>query len=103
MVPTPKPSGSITTEEIKDLKRAQLTGFELYHIASDIGETTDRSESEREIFEKMKRQMQEIYAEVQAEAPIWPAWQQAGYEGKIIREYYQQQSEKDKRKKQKQQ
>ncbi|MCR9231492.1 MAG: sulfatase-like hydrolase/transferase [bacterium] len=101
-VPTPKPSGSITAEEIKDLKRAQLTGFELYHIASDIGETIDRSESEREIFEKMKRQMQEIYAEVQAEAPIWPAWERVGYEGKIIREYYQQQAEKEKQQKKKQ-
>jgi hypothetical protein len=47
----------------------------------------------------MKRQMQEIYAEVQAEAPIWPAWERVGYEGKIIREYYQQQAEKEKRQK----
>jgi len=99
-VPSPKPSGSITEQEIKDLKRARLTGFELYHLASDIAETTDRSESEREILERMKRQMQEIYEEVQAEAPVWPAWERVGYEGKIISEYYRKQKEKQKQQKQ---
>ncbi|MCA9014698.1 MAG: arylsulfatase, partial [Planctomycetaceae bacterium] len=99
-VPTPKPSGSITEQEIIDLKRAKLTGFELYHIEDDIAETTDRSESEREIFERMKRQMQDIYAEVQAEAPLWPAWQIAGYEGKIISEYYRKQAAQKKQKQQ---
>lgn len=97
-VPTPKPSGSITEQEIIDLKRARLTGFELYHIQNDIAETTDRSESEREIFERMKRQMQEIYKEVQAEAPLWPAWERSGYEGKIISEYYRKQAAEKKKK-----
>ena len=99
-VPTPKPSGSITEQELIDLKRAKLTGFELYHIQDDIAETTDRSESEREIFEKMKQQMQDIYEEVQAEAPLWPAWERSGYEGKIISEYYRKQAAQKKQKQQ---
>ncbi|MFH1301771.1 MAG: sulfatase-like hydrolase/transferase [Planctomycetota bacterium] len=99
-VPTPNPSGGITAEEIDAVKEAKLTGFELYHIQSDIAETTDRSESEREILEKMKQQMQEIFTEVQAEAPRWPAWKMAGYEGKIISEYYRKQAEQKKQQKQ---
>ncbi|HBL43234.1 MAG TPA: arylsulfatase, partial [Planctomycetaceae bacterium] len=43
-VPSPKPSGGITIEEIDAVKNAKLEGFELYHIQSDIAETTDRSE-----------------------------------------------------------
>lgn len=99
-VPSPKPSGSITEQELIDLKRAQLTGFELYHIKDDIAETTDRSESEREIFQRMKQQMQEIYQEVQAEAPLWPAWERSNYEGKIISEYYRKQAAEKKKKQQ---
>lgn len=92
-VPTPKPSGGISEQEIDDVKQAKLTGFELYHIKSDIAETTDRSESEQEILEKMKKQMTEIFEEVQAEAPRWPAWEFARHEGKIISEYYRKQAE----------
>ncbi|QDT94923.1 sulfatase-like hydrolase/transferase [Gimesia aquarii] len=92
-VPTPKPSGGISAQEIDDLKRAKLTGFELYYIKNDIAETTDRSESEPEILKQMKQQMQEIYKEVQAEAPRWPAWEFARYEGKILSEYYRKQAE----------
>lgn len=97
-LPTPKPSGGISTQEIDDLKRAKLTGFELYYIKDDIAETTDRSESEPKRFEQMKKQMQEIYEEVQAEAPRWPAWEFARYEGKIISEYYRKQAELKKKK-----
>ncbi|QDV53768.1 sulfatase-like hydrolase/transferase [Gimesia fumaroli] len=99
-IPSPKPSGSITAQELIDLKRAKLTGFELYHIQNDIAETTDRSESEREIFEKMKQQMQDIYEEVQAEAPLWPAWERSNYEGKIISEYYRMQAAQKRQKQQ---
>lgn len=100
-VPTPKPSGGISTQEIDDLKRAKLTGFELYYIKEDIAETTDRSESEPKRFEQMKKQMQKIYQEVQAEAPRWPAWEFARYEGKIISEYYRKQAELKKKKSEK--
>ncbi len=99
-VPSLKPSGAITTQEIDDVKQAKLAGFELYHIQSDIAEMTDRSESEPKRFEQMKKQMQEIFEEVQAEAPRWPAWEFARYEGKILSEYYRKQAaEKKKQKK----
>ena len=98
-VPTPKPSGGISKQEIDDVKQAKLAGFELYHIQSDIAETTDRSESEQEIFQKMTKQMTEIFEEVQAEAPRWPAWEFARYEGKIISEYYRKQAEAKKNEK----
>ncbi|MEQ8634083.1 sulfatase-like hydrolase/transferase [Gimesia maris] len=101
-VPSPKPSGGITTEEIDAVKNAKLEGFELYHIQSDIAETTDRAESEQEILKKMKQQMQAIFDEVQAEAPRWPAWEFARYEGKILSDYYRKQEEAEKNKKQKQ-
>ncbi|MFK7779309.1 MAG: sulfatase-like hydrolase/transferase, partial [Gimesia sp.] len=91
-VPTPKPSGGISAQDIDDVKQAKLTGFELYHIKSDIAETTDRAESEQEILQKMKKQMTEIFEEVQAEAPRWPVWEFARYEGKIISEYKRKQA-----------
>ena len=50
----------------------------------------------------MKQQMQAIFDEVQAEAPRWPAWEFARYEGKILSEYYRKQEEAEKTKKQKQ-
>ncbi|MCH9725030.1 MAG: sulfatase-like hydrolase/transferase [Planctomycetes bacterium] len=92
-VPSLKPSGGITKQEIDHVKQAKLAEFELYHIQSDIAETTDRSESEPKRFEQMKKQMQEIFEEVQAEAPRWPAWEFARYEGKILSEYYRKQAE----------
>jgi arylsulfatase A len=96
-VPSLKPSGGITTLEIDNVKQAKLAEFELYHIQSDIAETTDRSESEPKRFEQMKKQMQEIFEEVQAEAPRWPAWEFARYEGKILSEYYRKQAEAKKK------
>ena len=96
-VPSLKPSGGITTQAIDNVKQAKLAEFELYHIQSDIAETTDRSESEPKRFEQMKKQMQEIFEEVQAEAPRWPAWEFARYEGKILSEYYRKQAEAKKK------
>ncbi|HBL43235.1 MAG TPA: arylsulfatase, partial [Planctomycetaceae bacterium] len=53
---------------------------------------------EQKILEKMKRQMQAIFEEVQAEAPRWPAWEFARYEGKILSEYYRKQEAAEKKK-----
>jgi arylsulfatase A len=53
------------------LKRAKLVNFELYNIANDISESKDLATSEPERLAEMKRQLEERYADVIAEAPVW--------------------------------
>ena len=82
--PNPKPSGGIPADEMKNIKLAELTDFQLFHLAFDIGETSDVSAEHPEVFQRLKRQMQAFYRDVRAEAPQWPAWQWPRYEAKRI-------------------
>ena len=79
-VPSPKPSGGITAEEIADLKKAQLTGFELYNLSTDQAETTDVKADHPQLLATLTGKMQTIYKDVQQEAPEWPAWNWPRYE-----------------------
>lgn len=82
--PDLKPSADITDEEIEATKSAQLTGFELYNLASDIGETQDLQSQNKAEFESLKGHMIAMFTEIQAEAPRWPAWEWPRYESQRI-------------------
>ncbi len=83
-VPDRTPSGEIPADEIDSIKSAKLTNFELYHLSEDIAESKNVAADYPDRFESMKRRMSEIYADVQREAPAWPAWEWPRYESKKI-------------------
>ena len=83
--PGPNLGADITPEEIRRIKSAELIDFKLYNLQADISESTDLTGERTEIFEGMKKTMQAFYAEVQAEAPDWPAWQWPKYESTRIK------------------
>ncbi len=75
----------ITDEKTHVMKTAGLTGFELYNLKTDIGETTELSASHPDVFQSLKTELLEIYRQVQSETPRWPAWKHERYEaGRII-------------------
>lgn len=78
------PSGGIAAGEMDTMKTAELTGFELYDLSTDIAEQTDLKESHPEVFDRLKTSMQKLYREVQAEGPVWPEWEFARYESQRI-------------------
>lgn len=63
---------------------AKLVQFELYNLREDIGETNDLAEQEPEKLEQLVEQLRELYAEVQAESPVWPTWEWPRYESQRI-------------------
>ncbi|MEM7144847.1 MAG: sulfatase-like hydrolase/transferase [Verrucomicrobiota bacterium] len=75
-----KAGGGLTAEQMSVLKEAELTGFELYHLRRDAGETEDLSKVEPERFAAMKAKLEERYREVRDEAPVWPEWEPVRYE-----------------------
>ena len=58
--------------------------FELYNLADDVAESNELSQQRPNVLASMKRDMQEIYTEVQKEAPSWPAWEWPRYESERI-------------------
>ena len=82
--PDLKVTADIVAEEMRMLKTAKLASFELYNLKDDIGETTDLSPREPERLEQLAAQLRELYADVQAESPAWPAWEWPRYEGQRI-------------------
>ena len=83
--PGPTSGGGIDKGEIELIKTSELTGFELYNVKVDIAESRELSKSEPSVFERMQRQMTEIYHDVRDEVPTWPTWEWAKYEsGKIV-------------------
>jgi arylsulfatase A len=83
--PDRKPTADITDEIQQSIKRAELTGFELYNLREDIGETTDLAEKEPKRLAAMSAQLRKLYREVRDESPVWPAWEWARFEGGRIR------------------
>ena len=82
--PDIQPGGGITAEDIEYNRDAKLTGFELFNLRDDIGETTDLQKTETARFEGMKEAMLEMYDDVRAESPVWPEWEFPRYEGQRI-------------------
>lgn len=79
------PSGGIAEGEMETMKTAELTGFELYDLSTDIAEQTDLKERQPEVFDRLKTSMKKLYREVRAEGPVWPEWEFARYEGQRIK------------------
>jgi arylsulfatase A len=82
--PSPNLGADITAEELGQIKTATLANFELYNLAEDIGESRDLAATESEMLASLKEKMTKIYADVQNEAPEWPAWEWPRYESKRI-------------------
>ncbi len=70
----PRTGASILPGQMEEMKKAELTDFELYDLRTDIGETRDRSGDEPERLADLKAKMREIYLEVREESPVWPDW-----------------------------
>lgn len=83
-MPGPKSNAGILADEIKNIKKAELTSFQLFELTSDIAETTDVADANPETLQRMKRRMQTLYREVRGETPQWPAWQWPRYEAQRI-------------------
>lgn len=74
----------ITDDMMRALKQAEPVEFALYNLKSDIGEQSDLKTHEPERFQRMKSQLLEMYHDVRAESPTWPAWEWPRYEGQRI-------------------
>jgi arylsulfatase A len=66
------------------LKHAEATGFELYNLRHDLGETNDRATAEPVKLNELRAALVTRFREVQAETPTWPAFQDPGYEAARI-------------------
>ncbi len=77
-------NNSLTAAMQEDFKKAELTGFELYHLKNDLAETRNLAESEPAKIAELLSLMRAQYHEVRAESPVWPEWQFTGAEGKRI-------------------
>lgn len=75
---------SITEQDQKDFKTAEMTKFWLYNLRDDIGEKNDLAATEPAKLDEMKKQLVAKYHEVRDESPVWPAWEFTGAEGKRI-------------------
>ena len=58
-------------EAMKFLKQATLVKFELYNVRNDISESKDVSSEYPVIFEKLKKNLTDLFNEVVAEGPTW--------------------------------
>jgi arylsulfatase A len=82
--PDLKVTADIVLEEMQMLKTAELGAFELYNLKDDIGETTDLATRDPERLERLAGKLLAMYADVQAESPVWPAWKWPRYESQRI-------------------
>lgn len=82
--PGPKPGGGITAEDLSLAASARLTGFRLYHLGEDPGETRDRSVDEPIRLGEMRDRLVAKFEEVRRESPVWPEWEFPRYEGQRI-------------------
>ena len=74
----------VTRVDMEMYKVAELTGFELYNLKKDIGESKDLKEIETARYAGMKEALIKMYREVKEESPAWPEWVWPRVEGKRI-------------------
>ena len=77
-------AGAITELSNRVIKSAPLGTFELYNLKGDIGETTDLARQEPQRLQEMAIAIERMYRQVQADGPVWPVWQDPGYEAQRI-------------------
>lgn len=82
---SPRPKGAEFTEaQFAILREAKLTGFELYNLEADPSEKRDLATQEPARLETMRGKLANFHAGVRADRPVWPAFQDPGYEAKTI-------------------
>ncbi|MCB1227466.1 MAG: sulfatase-like hydrolase/transferase [Verrucomicrobiales bacterium] len=67
-----------------DVKESELVDFQLYNLANDIAENSDRASRDPEVMERLQALMLPRYREVRAETVVWPDWVNPGVEGPQI-------------------
>ncbi|MFN9915093.1 MAG: hypothetical protein ACK53L_21060, partial [Pirellulaceae bacterium] len=77
-------SSNIDRESEREVKQAQLGRCYLFNLRQDIGETTDLAASQPQRLAEMKASLQEMFAAVQSETPLWPFYINDNAEGKLI-------------------
>jgi arylsulfatase A len=61
----------LQVDSVPRMKRARLTGFELYNLADDVGEQHDVAAREPERLKALSAKAEKIYGDVLKEAPDW--------------------------------
>ena len=82
--PGPNTGADLTQIEMQAIKNARLKDFELYDLQADVSESEDRREDEPVVLERLKKQMQAIFASVQREGVVWPDWKWPRHESERI-------------------
>ncbi|MHC4995991.1 MAG: sulfatase-like hydrolase/transferase, partial [Planctomycetota bacterium] len=82
--PKRRNSADITDDDMRYIKTARLTGFELYNLARDIGEAKNLAAAVPERLQSMSQQLKDLHREVQQEFRTWPAWTSPRYEQRRI-------------------
>lgn len=77
-------AAGITALGSRVIKSAPLGVYELYNVKQDIGETTDLANREPQRLKQMVAALETMYRQVQAEAPVWPVWDDPKYETERI-------------------
>ena len=81
----PRPrAGDHNQSHIVAHKTAPLTGFELYDLSRDPAEKYDLAPAEPARLAELRTKLDRFHASVRAEAPLWPSWEDPGYEAKTI-------------------
>jgi arylsulfatase A len=82
--PEPKRGADLVETEMQAMKNAELTGFELYDLEEDIGETDNLASEHPRQLAAMATELKKMYREVRDETPVWPAWEWPRYESQRI-------------------
>jgi arylsulfatase A len=83
-VPTPTRFNDIRDDIQRDMKRAELSTFELYNLRDDIGEAHDLAAQQPERVKIISAMMTRLYREVRDEWTPWPEWTFANFDGPRI-------------------
>ena len=78
----PQVGTAIRPETEAAFKSAELKEFELYNLASDIGEQRNLATEQPEKFREMRDLLAKKYRAVRDAAPTWPAWNPPAPAGK---------------------
>ena len=79
---TALPQGVVVRGDVELIKTRKLARFELYNVASDIGQTTDVSTDQPQRLMQMTAQLVAKYEEIQKEAPVWDNLPEPGEAGR---------------------
>jgi len=80
----PRQRASITAEGNHVLQEAEPVGFEIYNLAADPAEQRDLTAAEPARAATLRKQLIDAFHEVRAETPVWPTFDDPGYEAPRI-------------------